>query len=347
MTTSKSGKKNVRMVIGYAVLGLIVVVLALYLVLRKRDLMQYELPPLPAMEMDDVDGIELLQENQETKVVKTDDEWRIDPEGYKADDGEILQLLRRINSLELMDLVSVAGNYNRYDLDEDSRIRVIAYDGEEIVRQFDVGKRAATYNHTFVTIEGDKRVFHADGDFRRNFDKTKDALRDLQVLTFDPEEITEIVAYHSKGSTTLVKSMEKIVPEDEASESASDETDDGASESESDRADSDDESGADEVEQVVWRDDSGEAWEIEKMDDMLDRLHDLECIKYFKGDESTLGEPIFSMVLKGQKEYELVIYEHQEEGHPARTSENEYTFYISSWNRDNLIKMFEEPEEES
>ena len=328
MTTSKSRNKTLRTVIGYAVLGLIVVVLLLYIFLRSRDRMQYELPALPPMEIEEVDGLELAQLDKTVNVAKKDGEWRIQPEDFKADDSEMLQLLRRINSLTLMDLVSVAENYNRYDLDENSRIRVTTYNGEEIVRQFDVGKRSATYNHTYVAIRGDTRVFHADGDFRRNFDKTKDALRDLLVLSFDLEEISEITATNSEGTTRLVKTMEKAVPE----ESQEEET-------------SDSEESTEEIEQVVWRDEAGEAWEIELMDDMLDKLHNLDCMKYYKGDEASLGDPVLTIQLQGKKLYELKIYGQQEEGHPARSSENEYTFYVSSWNRDNLVKMFGDEEE--
>ena len=314
-------KKTTRLIATYALFGAAVIALSLYLVFRGRDRMQYELPELDRIDIETIDAVEIVRPETTVDLAKTDGIWRITPQMYKADSGQVEMLLRSVSSLEATDLVSVSENYSLYDLDEDSRIQITAFRDGKIVRQFDLGKRSASYNHTFVKIQGDPRIFQADGDFRRNFDKTVDALRDLQVMALDADTITKITARKPDEVIALSKNLEPA----------------GDSDSESE-----------DTEQIaVWRTGNGEEWDGEKIDDLLDRVSDLECMKYFGGDESELGDPILTVELEGDKQYSLTIYPYQDEtGHPARSSENDYVFYLSSWNRDNIVKVFEPEEEE-
>ena len=297
--------------------------ISLYLILRRSDRMQYELPSLPPIDMEQLDYVELVTNDRTVKLVKNGGEWRLEPEGYKADSSEVTQLLRSISSLTLTDLVSITENYRRYDLEEGTRIRVTAYQSEELVRQFDVGKQSPSYNHTYVAIRDDKRVFQANGDFRGNFDKTKDDLRDLLVLTFDKEKIIEI------GVKTDEKSLRLTKTATQASKTSSD---DGTE--------------SEEQEKTVWQTETDETWNTETIDNLLEQLSNLECMQYYKGDESSLESPIIELNLIGADNYQLKIYSQQEEKHPARSSQNDYTFLLSSWNRDTIVRAFEIDDEE-
>ena len=304
-------KKTTRLVATYVLFGAAVLSLSLYLVFRGRDRMQYELPELDRIDIETIDAVEIVQLETTVNLAKADGIWSITPQMYKADSGQVDMLLRSVSSLEATDLVSVSENYRLYDLDEDSRIQITAFGDGKIVRKFDLGKRSASYNHTFVKIQGDPRIFQADGDFRGNFDKTVDALRDLQVMSLDVDTITEITAHKPEEVIALYSETE------------------------------------DTEQMVVWKTGTGEEWDREKIDDLLDRVSDLECMKYFGGDESELGDPILTVELKGDKQYSLAIYPYQDEtGHPARSSESDYVFYLSSWNRDSIVKVFEPEEEE-
>jgi hypothetical protein len=101
-------------------------------------------------------------------------------------------MLNKLGELQLTALVSTAGDYRRYDLDPEHRIRVIARTGEDIRRELDIGKIAGTYQHTYVRLAGDDNVYHARGSLRPVFDRTTEALRDKTVLTFAVKSIETI-----------------------------------------------------------------------------------------------------------------------------------------------------------
>ena len=59
-------------------------------------------------------------------------------------------MLSAIENLTLTALVSESKNYNLYDLNEEKRINVKAWQGENLKRDVDLGKTASSFRHTFV-----------------------------------------------------------------------------------------------------------------------------------------------------------------------------------------------------
>lgn len=305
-------QKTRRAVINYSILGIIIVALSLYLAFRRSDRMQYELPILSSIEEEDIDQIEMRTQARDIDLTKSEGEWRLGPEGFLAESSKVSQILRTISSLTLTDLVSVSGNHERYELDEQSRIRVKAYVNNKIVRQFDIGKRAPSYSHTYVMIKGDERIFQAKDDFRTSFDKTKDDFRDLLVLSFDKVKITEVSVRKDDLTLRLTKTVSQTSGEEE----------------------------------VLWQTETGENWDSETIDKLLDQLSNLKCTKYYKGDESSLADPVIALNIIGEDSNTIEIYPEQDAGHPARSSDNEYTFLLSSWNRDTIVQAFDNDEQE-
>jgi hypothetical protein len=142
----------------YIVLGIIFVGLSLYIALRQRDRMQYTIPSLEPLRIREIERLEIEQSGGTITMERSGETWQILPEGYRADQAAIGEMLGFIAGLQLSDLASVTGNYNRYDLDDQSRVRVTAYKGGEVLRRFDQGKGSPSLNHTFIRINGDDRV---------------------------------------------------------------------------------------------------------------------------------------------------------------------------------------------
>ena len=71
--------------------------------------------------------------------------------------------------------------------------------------QFDVGKAAPSFRHTFVKIAGDDRVFHASDNFRFRFESGLDELRDKTVLSFNRQDLQEIRIAQGTASVTLTR----------------------------------------------------------------------------------------------------------------------------------------------
>jgi hypothetical protein len=182
----KTGKKE------YIILALVIIGLGFYLVVRNTDRSHYELPQPAALEPAKIDRLTVERPDGALELVRRDGRWLIQPQGYSADPGMVSDMLNKLGELQLTALVSTAGDYRRYDLDPEHRIRVIARTGEDIRRELDIGKIAGTYQHTYVRLAGDDNVYHARGSLRPVFDRTTEALRDKTVLTFAVKSIETI-----------------------------------------------------------------------------------------------------------------------------------------------------------
>jgi len=235
-------------------------------------------------------------------------------------------MLDVIGKLSLTALVSQSKSYNRYHLDEGNKIKVKAFDKDKLRREFDIGKAAASFRHTFVKISGDERVFHASGSFRDKFDKTVEDLRDKTVLSFKINEIREI--HISKGKHKMAFNLTqppKEVKQTEKSNTSSPKT---------------------EPIKMLWQTTAGKNASSTKINRLLTTLSDLSCDEYISGqDKDEWKDPIFTLLLKGSKEYKLSIFEKlnkDKKDYPAISSENSYVFNLSGSEAENIM---EDPEE--
>jgi hypothetical protein len=167
--------------------------------------MQYTVPELDALSTREIETLEITQPGGVVTLTRSGENWRIEPEGYRVDPAVIVRMLDSAADLQLTELVSVTGNYSRYGLDEPSRIRVTVFKKDKMLRRFDLGTRSPSYNHTFIRIDGDDRVFQTPGNPRESFGLTKEDLRDRVVLLFDPVAITDISARGAGWTVHLAK----------------------------------------------------------------------------------------------------------------------------------------------
>jgi hypothetical protein len=244
--------------------------------------------------------------------VRSGETWQIQPEGFRADRAAIEEMIKTVAELQLTELVSVTGNYSRYDLDEQSRIRVTAFKNDKVLRRFDLGKRSPTYNHTFIRIDGDDRVFQTPGNPGAVFGLSKDDLRDRLVLSFDPDTITEIRAEGPGWAVNLSRTPEET---------------------------SQNQGFSGEKKRFSWRAETGEEWEAGLIDELLNTLSDLDAFRYREqGDRD--GKPVFTILLKGKKPYTLEVFARQDNLYPARSSESEYPFTLFFAITENIITVF-------
>ncbi len=281
----------------YIVLGILIVVLSLYLLLRQRDRIQYTVPKLIPLNTGEIEALEIEQPGGVVKMDRSGETWVIQPEGYRADPATIGEMLTTVADLQLTELVSVTGNYGRYGLDDQSRIRVTVIKNDRALRGFDVGKRSPTYNHTFVRIDGDDRVFQTPGNLGAVFGLSKEDLRDRLVLSFDPDTITKIKAEGAGWTVNLEKKG------------------------------------------VVWKTETGEEWETQTIDELLNTL---SAFKAFQYREQGDGGPVFSLTLTGSKLYTLEVFAREDNTYPARSSENAYPFTLFYAVTENIINVFAE-----
>lgn len=306
----------------YCVLVAVILALALYLILHNPDRTHYTLPQIPTVAKKDLSKIEISGKEISIEINKTDNRWRIAPQGYPADPDKVKSILDVLVNLSLTALVSEAKDYDRYDLDSDKRISVRAWAGERLIRDFESGKTAMSHRHTFVKIAGHESIYHAEGNFKSKFEDSVEDLRDKTVLSFEKSEIHEIDI--TKDRQSVVFNLKPVPSEDSADKKT--ETEDTPTPEE----------------KTVWQDADGKEADESKLNSLLTTLSNLRCEKYINNSKkSDFTDPICTVHLKGLQEYTLSIFPKTEKGdkdYPAISSMNDYPFALSGQKGDNIMK---------
>jgi hypothetical protein len=308
--------------IEYLILAAIILGLSLYLILQKPYRSQYRLPEVPEVSRKDISKIEISKKDTPIVLSKRDNSWQIAMKGYPADGNKVRNMLDIIEELTLTALVSESKNYERYELNEDNRIIVKAWSGDELRRKFEVGQVATSLRHTFVKLADDHRVYHARGDLRNRFDQTVETLVDRTVLSFEQGEIQEIRI--TKGEQSIVFGQKQLPEEVTASQEAQTQS------PQSPKA------------QTVWQSADGRKGDESKISPLLTILSNLSCEQYIgdrKKDDFT--KPIYTIHLLGSKEYTLSIFAKKNKdvtNYPSISSENDYPFLLPEWLANNIMK---------
>lgn len=312
----------------YILLAVIIAALSLYLVLHKPDTIHYQLPDLSTIQSKVISKMEIVKDGTTIGLVKKDDKWLIAPEQYPADGEMVRQMLDVIDDLVVTALVSESENYVRYELDDKNQIHVKAFKGDAVIREFYVGKTAPSFNHTFIRLQKDPKVYHARNNFRSKFDQTVESLRDKTALSFDQNELQEIVIEKEKQQITFVKNQIPV-------------------EQKTDTAEKPNQTETAPETKPVWQDASGNDIDQSKIDNFLSRLSKLKCKHYLATKtKDDMKDSIYTAHLKGANEYSISLFTMDEgsEEYPAISSQNNYVFAIDKSTADSIISAFDEKE---
>ncbi|HZX11374.1 MAG TPA: DUF4340 domain-containing protein [Acidobacteriota bacterium] len=312
----------------YIILTAVILVLVLILIVSSdRNKMSYKLPKIEKIESDSISQLEINTNKESVLIQRSQDEWLIMPQHYKADPDKVNEMLDVIRNLTLTELVSDKENYSRYELDEENKIQIKAFKEGELVREFFIGKASSTYSHTYIKMAGSPHVFHARDSFRSTFEQNVSGLRDKSVMEFFQEEITGLILSGEFGSLELEKQLTQVEPnlkEQEAQEEG-------------------------EVtppkEEEVWLTQDEKEAKNSEVNSILSKLSSLNCDSYMDEQEKeNLKNPVFTIIARGAKDYKLEIYKNreEEEEYPALSSENEYPFLLTKWTAESLMKKPED-----
>lgn len=316
----------------YSILVVIIVALVLYLVFREQEKTHYRLPKLPRVAGTEISKIEISKPEGSIILSKRDNTWFIDPKGYSADSRKIKDMLGTIEEFTLTALVSESKNYSRYHLGNDKKISVRAWAGNKLKREFEVGKPAPSFRHTFVKLAGDDRVYHARDNFRGKFDQTMEDLWDRTVLSFERTEIEGIQI--TKGEQSILFSRKEIPVEVSPGQK------------------SDAESPPPPKPEILWQSADGKKGDESTINRLLTTLSNLRCEKYLEGrNKNDFKDPIYSLKLKGAQEYSLSIFAKpntEAKSYPTTSSQSDFPFLLSDGQAKGIMKnpdeMLEKPE---
>jgi hypothetical protein len=317
----------------YIILVAVILALLLYLFLRRSDKIRYQLPELPNVAGSEISKIEIAKLNTSIILSKKDNRWHITPQGYPADNDKVKDMLDIIGELTPTDLVSESKEYNRYDLSNDKKITVRAWaGGDTLRREFEVGKAAPSFRHTFIKLAGDDRVYQARKNFRSKFDQTVENLWDRTVLSFDRTEIQEVEI--TKGGQSILFGRKQTPVEVTTREKA------------------DEESHPPAKPEIVWESADGEKGDESKLDSLLTTLSNLRCEKYIENRKKDgFTNPLYTMRLKGTQDLTLEIFvktDKAAKNYPATSSQSDFPFFLADQQADNIMRdpeeMLEKPD---
>ncbi len=316
----KQYKKNI-------ILIALIIVLSLYVVLHKKDRTNYKLPDIPDISEKNITKLEIDTINSSIILKKKSGNWYIDPESYLADKNKVNRMLDTLRDIKVTALVSQLKNYNLYDLNDEKKITIKAWNKEKLERLVEIGKIASSYRHTFIKLEKEGPVYHAAGDFRSTFDLTKDKLRDKLVLSFEKDEIS-IINIH-KGSTKILLALKDVEAELKTRENEEEKNKSQKKEVEHKPA------------AKVWKTIDGKICVKSKIDELLGKLSNLECKQYINNkNKDDFKDPVFIIELKGTSENKLLIFSMQGEDateYPCISSATESPFFLTKYQAENIM----------
>ena len=307
----------------YIILAAIILALALYLYFHEGQRTLYELPVLPEVSAKDISKIEIEKADGKIILKKKGDAWIIAPQEYPADPDRIKGIHTTLEKLILTAMVSEAKNYKRYDLSPDKRIRVSAWTGDTLGREFDIGKAVPSSRHTFIRLPGDDRIYHARDDFRNKFDRSAGEFRDKNVLAFDTTAIQEISLTRDQQVLLFKRTQ---VPLEKDATGAKDQTPLKG--------------------EMIWQSEDGRKGDENRLNQLLTTLSNLSCDSYIDDrQKEDFPNPTYSIGLKGDREYSLKVFskiKEEDDNYPAVSSENKYPFLLPEWKAKDLMPDMDE-----
>jgi hypothetical protein len=295
---------SLRALLRFAAPALLIVVGTVYVLTRDRDqLQQYELPTLAAVDAAAVQQVQMTQGDASLTLSRSADGWTIEPAGLAADGAQVDRIVHAAANLELTDLIAERPTYARYELDAGRALTVTLLRGGDVLRRFNVGKRAATFSHTFVTVGDDQRVFQARDDLTSVFATDGESLRDMNVLAFDATAISEIDATAAAQTLHLTRQL-------------------GA--------------GADGVD---WTGADGQSFELERVDAALVSLAALRANRFAETEPD--GVPLLTLELRDPAGvHRLTLYPERENEHLATSSGSDYPFVLLPFSLSDVLEAF-------
>ncbi len=304
----------------YLILLLIIAALSVYLATRSKDQTHFVLPQPAKVESQKINRLVLTKDGNAIELTKKDDRWYIEPKAYAADGIKVKNMVKAAVDLTITDLISESGNYGRYDLGNEKKINVKVFADKELVRDFDIGKAASTYQHTFARLADDPNVYQARGSLSETFDHAADDLRDLAVLSFEKDDITALTV--AKGSQSLVLDKKEAPPQEKA------QTADG------DKKEAQKEASAPAKPQPQWQAPDNKAVDKPAVERLLNDFSNFKCSGYLEDNAAgNLKDPIWTLTFKSDKGAQTVsVFEKQgpeATEYPARSSATAYAFTIA------------------
>lgn len=185
----------------YIILIAIAAVLLLYIIFRSAGNINYSLPQPDAVDAERINRI-TMEGQLNLEFSKTDDQWFIEPEGWQAENSNFTTIVKALADIRITDLISTSGNPGVYSLDENQRVLVKAYDGNELLREIYVGKVSNTGIYTYIMFPDDNNIYSVRGNIASKV-SDKNSMRDKKFLKLNRDSVLKMTLT-SPGAETVI-----------------------------------------------------------------------------------------------------------------------------------------------
>ena len=267
--------------------------------------------------------------------------WTIGDKRYKSDDTKVIKLVNAFASNMTLELVSdITLDKSQYNLDDENKIEVTLYgvnsktddknlktnqEGFQLLRRLYIGKNATTYNHVYVSLEGDDNIYQVAAALRSTFDITSDSLRDKLILTFDSHEIDTLEIQNTSGITYILsqEADKKINENDNANNDA--------------------------TQKLSWYDKKGNRYKDASIDAMVNALTSLKCKEFLPETKEEIAleekvERVLTIKTKGGTKHILYILSNKTDDNHTRaySSGSRFGFVLENNTSESLLKSIRE-----
>ena len=188
----------------YILITIIIAVSLLYLTLKKDSGMNYELPELASIGDKPVTAILMVRPEGTIELTKDGENWVVSPEGYRTLNGKAHSLIDALSELTIQDLISPREDYELYELDDKTAVRLTLYSQQEILREVLVGKTSSSGIYTYIRLPEEKGVFSVREDLSSYLIPREEWL-DKQVISFQPDEVKNLSLTGAGKTLKMVK----------------------------------------------------------------------------------------------------------------------------------------------
>lgn len=304
----------------YLILCAVIIALSAYLYLHRGGQSNYELPVIDSFEKGVVTKIELKKGERKITLTREGEQWRLPPAGHLAESNAVDRMISTLSQLTLTALVSESANYASYELDSGRALDVSVFNLDGPLLQLAIGKSPAGLRHTFVRLADDPNVYHASGDFRFDFDKGHDDLRDKKVLQGDKDKVGNISFQGAAGNFDFVRTQIDAKPESEKKDPPADAA-------------------------YTWKKSDGQSLTeavAQQLDAAAGVLADLSCTKFLADQKvPTPSEKTYEVVMDDGQPHRLTLIRQEENRWVATTAKTDEYFELSSWDAERILKPYE------
>lgn len=285
-------------------LGIASLLVIVFGILARADRIGYDLPEYDPVDVSSVDRIVIERPSGTVSLNRSREGWRVNPGDYAAHIPSVTFFLESMAELNITDVVSLRDDPGRFGLDPDQRLRVSLLASSDELRVVYIGRRAASYGHTYVSVPGDDRILQAVGELRATFDRGVDVLREKGVMAFDTTKVTgiRVTLLSTNGSTTITAAP------GETGWAASDGT-----------------------AEVILKDD--------EIEELLAFLAGFSAYQ-FRYESPVEGEPWLEVRVLEDQTHTIYVYPKDGSVYPARTSQSEYAFNMLAFQPGLILTPF-------